>query len=216
MLELVIARDAEHPTDDDEVLWLQVANVGGGARAAYAGELLPSRAASATLTHYPRWSEPAGALCTRMLHATLKREPAAGRAETLSAFVIQVRLVPHGRGPARVLARYNVSSEAGGWYVHGTGGTWHVPAGRGRGAGAAALHVLKHVYWSGKPMRRPRPITPRIYRHGKVPYIRMWELPEPARSAFLDNMARSGRPCVPSAPDAAYLWDWTDFLAGAR
>lgn len=216
MLELVVEQMVEHPTEDDEVLWLQVANVGGGARASYEANLLPSTTGFATLKNYPRWSEPAVALCTRLLHATLKMDPAAGRAEPFTAFRILVRLVPHGRGPAQVLERYTVGQEVGGWYVQGAGSTWYVPAGRNKGAGAVALHVLKHVCWPGRPMRRPRRLAPRIYRNGKLPYIRMWELPEPARSAFLDNMAHSSRPRVPGAPDAAYLWDWTDFLAGAR
>ena len=50
-------------------------------------------------------------------------------------------------------------------------------------------------------------------------YVRMREIPEPARTFFQKNMAYSTRPLIEDDAqpmDCAYAWDWLDFLAGAR
>jgi hypothetical protein len=52
-----------------------------------------------------------------------------------------------------------------------------------------------------------------------IPYVRMMDIPEPARTAFAGNMARSTRPVIEEEADTldcAYLWDFRDWLAGAR
>lgn len=216
MLELAVTRFCEHPGEDDELLWLYVSNVQGGAVSTYEGQLLSSKLEPQTLSGYPRWSEPAGALCARLLHAALKADPAAGRVDHLPEFSILVRLVPHGRRPPRLLERIDVRSGAGHWEVSGACGTCTVPAGRTRGLGVTTLRVLKQVYWNGQRIRKVHSISARIYQSGRVPYVRISELPEPVRTAFSENMNHSGRPCVPGAPDAVYAWDWTDFLEGSR
>jgi len=216
MLELAVTRLCESPGVDDELLWLYVSNVRGGALSTYEGQLLSSRLEPQTLTDYPRWAEPAGALCTRLLHAALKSDPAAGRDDNATEFSVLVRIVPYGRRPPRLLERFDVKWDGSNWQVSGACAPCSVPAGRSRGLGAVTLRVLKHVYWGGQRIRKVRPVSPRIYQHGKTPYVRISELPEPAQTAFSENMNYSGRPYVPGAPDAVFAWDWTDFLAGGR
>lgn len=216
MLELAVTRFCEHPLEDDELLWLNVSNVGGGALSSYEGQLLSSRTGPQILTGYPRWTEPAGALCARLLSGALRADPAAGRSDRMDQFSILVRIISYGRRPPRLLERIDVRLEAGNWHVTGAFAPCTVPAGRNRGLGDVTLRVLKQVYWGGPRIRKARPISPCIYRIGNTPYVRIGELPEPAQTAFAENMNGSGRPCVPGAPDAVFAWDWTDFLAGGR
>ena len=54
---------------------------------------------------------------------------------------------------------------------------------------------------------------------GNTPFVRLREIPEPARSLFQKRIAHSTRPLVDEDPepwDCAYSWDWLDFLAGGR
>jgi hypothetical protein len=216
MLELAVTRLCESPGEDDEMLWLYVSNVQGGALSTYEGQLLSSRHDPQTLENYPRWAEPAGALCARLLHAALKADPAAGRSDHVTEFSILVRIVSYGRRPPRLLERFDVKLDRGHWHVSGACAPCSVPAGRRRGLGAVTLRVLKQVYWNGQRIRKARPVSPRIYKIGNTPYVRISELPEPVQTAFSENMNYSGRPCVRGAPDAVFAWDWTDFLAGGR
>jgi hypothetical protein len=52
---------------------------------------------------------------------------------------------------------------------------------------------------------------------GDTPYVRLREIPEPARSLFEKRMVYSTRPVIEEDPipmDCVYSWDWFDFLAG--
>ena len=54
---------------------------------------------------------------------------------------------------------------------------------------------------------------------GNTPYVRLREIPEPARSLFEKRMAYSTRPVIEedSQPmECFYAWDWRDFLTGGR
>lgn len=62
---------------------------------------------------------------------------------------------------------------------------------------------------------RPDPVTVPIYTDGDLPYVRMCEIPEPARSAFERRMRWSTVPVIPGKGDCAYSWDWLDFIEGA-
>ena len=67
--------------------------------------------------------------------------------------------------------------------------------------------------------RLPTALEVPIHHIGSVPYVRMSEIPEPARTLFWRNMENSSRPLVESdaQPEGcAYLWDWEDFLDGRR
>ncbi|ANB72638.1 hypothetical protein AYM40_09855 [Paraburkholderia phytofirmans OLGA172] len=80
------------------------------------------------------------------------------------------------------------------------------------------------VVLSGQEELPPRPQSPdvpihRSYGGSGIPYVRLREIPEPARTLFQRNLAGSTRPLVEDDPepmDCAHLSDWTDFLAGWR
>lgn len=74
---------------------------------------------------------------------------------------------------------------------------------------------------TGKEELPPRPRLPDVPIHsaGNVAYVRLEEIPEPARSLFKKRIAFSTRPLIEEDPqpmDCAYVWDWADFLAGRR
>ena len=66
---------------------------------------------------------------------------------------------------------------------------------------------------------RPRKLDVPVHVAGNIPYIRLREIPEPARSLFQRRIAYSTRPLIEEDPmpmDCVYSWDWFDFLAGDR
>ena len=78
------------------------------------------------------------------------------------------------------------------------------------------------VALTGKEELPPRPQqldVPVRTSSGNTPYVRLREIPEPARSLFQKRVAHSTRPVIEEDPqpmDCVYAWDWTDFLAGRR
>jgi hypothetical protein len=74
---------------------------------------------------------------------------------------------------------------------------------------------------AGEEELPPRPELPDVPVHwsGDLPYVRMREIPETARSLFRKNMSFSTKPVIEDDPepmDCVYARDWEDFLAGAR
>lgn len=75
---------------------------------------------------------------------------------------------------------------------------------------------------AGQEQLPPRPQLPDVPIHqsgNSTPFVRIREIPEPARSLFRRRMSSSGRPVIEDDAepmDCAYAWDWEDFLAGAR
>jgi hypothetical protein len=67
---------------------------------------------------------------------------------------------------------------------------------------------------------RPQPLNvPVRTPSGNTPYVRLREIPEPARSLFEKRMVYSTRPVIEEDPmpmDCVYAWDWRDFLTGGR
>ena len=215
MLELSILADGITSAEDAE-FWFEVSNVGGGAIARYEGCALGSSLEPVVLANYPRWSEPAGALCTRLLHAATRQDPDVRKSPVLPKFSILIRLVPFGRQPAQELERIEVTQTETGWAVSFVGGKGELSRGRDCRAVSVALRALVQRYWSSSHIRKVVPVAPKIYQDGRTPYIRIGELPEPAQSAFARNVARSSRPYLPGVRDAAFAWDWRDFLDGGR
>lgn len=79
------------------------------------------------------------------------------------------------------------------------------------------------VALSGEEALPKRPTAPDvpIHRSSKsdVPYVRLREIPEPARTFFAHNIRYSTCPVVSEEPDplgCAYAWDWESFLNGYR
>ena len=66
-----------------------------------------------------------------------------------------------------------------------------------------------------------RPTLPEVPVHdsGGLQYVRLREIPEPARTYFQRRIVNSTRPMVSDDPepmDCAYVWDWAAFLGGRR
>ncbi|CAJ6888513.1 hypothetical protein [Burkholderia pseudomallei] len=61
----------------------------------------------------------------------------------------------------------------------------------------------------------PRPVSPEVAVHVRgdgVQYVKLSEIPEPARTFFKENLSGSGIP----GHGCAYAHDWYDFLEGQR
>ncbi|RAS29752.1 hypothetical protein [Paraburkholderia bryophila] len=77
------------------------------------------------------------------------------------------------------------------------------------------------VALTGKEELPPRPqqLDVPIHASDNTPYVRLREIPEPARSLFEKRIVYSTRPVIEEDPhpmDCAHAWDWTDFLDGGR
>ncbi|SIT39478.1 conserved hypothetical protein [Paraburkholderia piptadeniae] len=73
----------------------------------------------------------------------------------------------------------------------------------------------------GKEKLPPRPVPPQVsvYISDNRRYVRLREIPEPARTFFRRNIANGSRPLISedSDPmDRAWAHDWSDFLDGQR
>lgn len=62
--------------------------------------------------------------------------------------------------------------------------------------------------------RRPDLVTVPIHADGNVTFVRMCEIPEPARSAFERRMRGATSPVIPGEGDCVYSWDWLGFIGG--
>jgi hypothetical protein len=76
--------------------------------------------------------------------------------------------------------------------------------------------IAKSLSGQERLPRRPDPVTVPIHADGDITYVRMCEIPEPARSAFERRMRGSTVPVIPGEGDCAYSWDWRDFIGGGR
>jgi len=79
------------------------------------------------------------------------------------------------------------------------------------------------VALSGEEALPKRPTVPDVPIHrSNVPgaaYVRLPEIPEPARTAFWNHIRYQTRPIVSDVPDrmqCAHLWEWQRFLSGGR
>ena len=82
--------------------------------------------------------------------------------------------------------------------------------------------VTKALTFKERLPRRPSALSKlvpiRIDSSG-TKYVRISDIPEPARTLFSANMFGSTIPCIKSDPDpsgVAHAFDWTDWLAGSR
>ena len=141
---------------------------------------------------------------------------------------ITVELVPNGRESGkRTLAIAELSNVAGGaladYEIHMTEES--VP-------GALHAEIKRYPRWSTSPWdlviraiakaltgRERLPARPRLldvpvyYEDGRAyGYVKLSEIPEPARSAFAKNIAHSSVPGL----GRAFAHDWTDFQSGQR
>lgn len=82
-----------------------------------------------------------------------------------------------------------------------------------------ARAIAKSLTGQERLPRRPEPVGVPVHDSDGVKYVRLSELPEPARSAFAHRMRHSTCPVIEedSSPmHCFYASDWTDFLAGRK
>lgn len=66
---------------------------------------------------------------------------------------------------------------------------------------------------------RPTLLEVPVHDSGGLQYVRLREIPEPARTFFQRRIVNSTRPMVSDDPepmDCAYVWDWDAFLGRRR
>ena len=82
-----------------------------------------------------------------------------------------------------------------------------------------ALAVAVALTGNEELPRRPQQLDVPVRTSGNDAYVRLREIPEPARSLFEKRMTYLTRPVIEEDPqpmDRVYALDWTDFLAGRR
>lgn len=142
---------------------------------------------------------------------------------------VTVSLIPGGVGPEQKLGELHISNVSGGSIsdytceLHAS----DLPA---------PIHAAIHRYprWSssvwdlvGRAIatalagrerlpRRPTALRVPIHSDGACAYVRMSEIPEPARSAFEHRMRGAAVPVVEGESDCVYAWNWRYFIEGPR
>jgi len=142
---------------------------------------------------------------------------------------ITVSLVPGGVGTERKLGELHISNVAGGaladyqcvFYGDDLPGPAHARVRRYPRWSASVWDLVGRAIaqsLSGRERlpRRPDPITVPIHADCDLTYVRMCEIPEPARSAFERHMRWSTVPVISGQGDCAYSWDWQAFIGRGR
>jgi hypothetical protein len=208
---------------------LDIGRVQGAAVADYKAILVdePSgELATAEVKQYPRWSEPVAGLVARALHycvsgGTPSHLIAVHPVRTLQ---VKIALVPGGRGERRELVAATADFRQMRAPVmcadQERGGSWETREVRVGSEDPLRLTVqcLSQCVWDAPmPCGAPQPLAVPIRRAGKTPYIRMADIPEPARSIFRSRIRGSTVPVVAGESGGiAYAWDWEGFLDGTR
>lgn len=197
-------------------LSLKVVHVSGRRIADYAVSAWQDdaqRPEEALLQQYPRWSESASGLVARGLHALWPEGLADAALEEVSRIDGQTALLTASRGVAidewawqqgDFLAR---NDELG--YRQGT-----IPI----GPADTLLHrCLCAVAWD-VPLPPAWPQSPDVpvQESDGLRYVRLADIPEPARQVFYERMQGSTAPVISHEGVCFYAWDWQDFLEGSR
>jgi len=142
---------------------------------------------------------------------------------------ITVSLIPGGQGTERQLGELHISNVRGGAladykcvlsgddlpepvlvhlgrYPRWSSSVWDL----------VARAIAKSLSGQERLPRRPDLVAVPIHTDGNLPYVRMCDIPEPARSAFERRMRWSTVPVIPGKGDCAYSWDWQAFIGGGR
>ena len=185
----------------------------------FAGRETPGEA---LLRRYPRWCEPVRVLVARCL--AMSKPPAQ---EVLACswelMILKIVLRPGGRGGElldTVGAERTEDGELSFIRDTAAGGTFHVnaviPRTRYADAWDLADHALRVTTFNDDALPAPKELNVPVRRQDDVSFVCTRDIPQPARSVFEKRMWHSTRPVVPGYPDAAYAWDWLDFLGGQR
>ena len=147
---------------------------------------------------------------------------------------ITVALVPGGIGAERVLGEMLIKNIGGGEFANYECGV-DVDDLTGKRVSSIKAYprwsatvwdlvarALCHCLYGAERLgRRPTPVRKfvPIYDDGNlcsVPFVRMADIPEPARSKFERSMQYSTVPVIETMGACAYAHDWRDFLGGHR
>lgn len=207
---------------------LNIRNVGGGAVASYNAVLIDSREntiTTADIKDYPRWSEPVSGLVARALHKCIcdqvHREFCT--VQPVRTLFVSIRLIPGGVGDARALENFTADlrhmtapvqfsdSENKSRSV-----TRRLRFGGNYPLTIAVQCLSQWVWQSPHPRGWPTPIEVPVNHGEDLSYVRIADIPEPARSAFIRSMSGSTVPVIANEGPVAYAMDWTDFLSGRR
>lgn len=183
----------------------------------FQGRKKPTRV---VLTGYPRWCEPVSGLFARCLNLTCLAHP-DGHLGPWTFLRLRLGIRPGGVRDYRPLAQVRVKVRDHELAIAATEGTLrsaHQVSARDSydDAWDVAAHVLRIAAFGRDELRDTRPLDIPIHTDGRLNYVCMRDIPEPARSAFEERMSGSGCPAIPGCSDAVYAWDWTDFLNGRR
>jgi len=142
---------------------------------------------------------------------------------------ITVSIVPGGVGPERRLGELHIANVGGGAradyrctlfgsdlpapvqvsltrYPRWSASVWDL----------VARSLAKALSGSERLPRRPARLAVPIRHDGSVAYVRLSDIPEPARSGFERRMRGSTVPVIPGEGECAYSWDWLGFISGSR
>jgi hypothetical protein len=142
---------------------------------------------------------------------------------------ITVSIVPGGVGPERRLGELHIANVGGGEFAD-YACTLHsddlpapvrvtlarYPRWSATVWDLVARALAKALSGSERLPRRPARLAVPMHHDGSVAYVRLSDIPEPARSAFERRMRGSTVPVIPGEGDCAYSWDWLGFISGGR
>lgn len=142
---------------------------------------------------------------------------------------IVITLVPGGIGPERHLGELLIGNVSGGMHsdyqcvlngadlpspLHTT--IRRYPRWSATVWDLVARAIAKSLSGTERLPQRPRTPNVQIHTNENIRYVRMAEIPEPARSVFERRMRGSTIPVIEGETDCVYAWDWEGFISGGR
>lgn len=139
---------------------------------------------------------------------------------------IAISIIPNGVGKERQLAELHIANIGGGALADYK---YSVSA---EGTDEASGYITRYPRWSASVLdlvaraiakaltgrealpRRPRPIKVpvRIDINAGTKYVRVREIPEPAKSAFVKQLGSRARPSISGEDDCVHAEDWLQFI----
>ena len=172
------------------------------------------------LKAYPRWCEPVSGLFARCLSLTRIARP-DGDLGPWRFLRLRLGIRPGGVRAYRLLTQVRAKVRDQGLAIATAEGPLqaaHQVTARDRynDPWEVAEHVLRISAFGSDELSEARALNVPVRFDGRLTYVCLGDIPEPARSVFGERMAGSGRPVIPGFLDAVYAWDWADFLNGQR
>jgi len=195
---------------------LSIGNVTGGRISRYCIRLPSDGNTADRFLQYPRWAEPVQGLVARALSLVVS-ELNDDRDKEVSHVSCTTLLDRFGRGLTRRLAHLEAQAGTGAWTVCSQDGERPSVRRRFRPAAKAppqlVLEALSVAVWNTSNLApAPPPLSLPTHQAGGALYIRLADIPEHVRPAFLQFMRGRTQPCPPSEDECVYAWDWECFL----